>query len=94
MNILTDEEIATIHKPYGEHSISGFDHVKAYTRAIETLIAVRIAAKLKDADRYRWLIEQHWVQSEVDWRLIPTQQESTIEQLGEAIDAAMRGKKK
>lgn len=42
----------------------------------------------KDAERYRWLIDQHWIQSEVDWRLIPTQQESTIKQLGEAIDAA------
>lgn len=46
----------------------------------------------KDAERYRWLIDQHWIQSEVDWRLIPTHQESTIEQLSKAIDAA-RGAK-
>lgn len=50
-----------------------------------------IDALEKDAGRYRWLIEQHWIQSEVDWRMIPTDQESTIAQLDAAIDAAMQG---
>ena len=44
---------------------------------------------VKDAARYRWLIDQHWIQTEVDWRLIPTHQDSTIRQLGAAIDAAI-----
>ena len=44
---------------------------------------------VKDAARYRWLIDQHWIQTEVDWRLIPTHQDSTIRQLDAAIDAAL-----
>ena len=43
----------------------------------------------KDAARYRWLIDQHWIQTEVDWRLISTHQDSTIRQLDAAIDAAL-----
>ena len=43
----------------------------------------------KDASRYRWLIDQHWIQTEVDWRLISTHQDSTIRQLDAAIDAAL-----
>lgn len=43
----------------------------------------------KDAARYRWLIDQHWIQTEVDWRLISTDQDSTIKQLDAAIDAAL-----
>lgn len=46
----------------------------------------------RDAERYRWLIDQQWIQTEVDWRLIPTNQESTINQLGAAIDAAIKDK--
>lgn len=42
-----------------------------------------------DAMRYRWLIDQHWIQTEVDWRLISTDQDSTIKQLDAAIDAAL-----
>lgn len=88
MNILTDEEIEELY-------FSELDNRElSFARAVEAEIMARLADKLKDADRYRWLIEQHWVQSEVDWRLIPTQQESTIEQLGEAIDAAMNGETK
>lgn len=86
MNILTDEEIF--------RCVPEEENMMKFARAIEAEIMSRIADKLREAERYRWLIEQHWIQSEVDWRLIPTQQESTIEQLGEAIDAAMRGKKK
>ena len=44
---------------------------------------------VKDAARYRWLIDQHWIQTEVDWRLISTHQDSTIRQLDAAIDAAL-----
>lgn len=43
----------------------------------------------KDAARYRWLIDQHWIQTEVDWRLISTDQDSTIKQLDAAIDTAI-----
>ncbi len=44
---------------------------------------------VKDAARYRWLIDQHWIQTEVDWRLMSTDQDSTIKQLDAAIDAAI-----
>ena len=44
---------------------------------------------VKDAARYRWLIDQHWIQTEVEWRLISTDQDSTIKQLDAAIDAAI-----
>ena len=44
---------------------------------------------VRDAARYRWLIDQHWIQTEVDWRLISTHQDSTIRQLDAAIDAAI-----
>lgn len=88
MNILTDEEIEELY-------FSELDNRElSFARTIEAEIMARLADKLKDADRYGWLIEQHWIQSEVDWRLLPTQQESTIEQLGEAIDAAMKGEEK
>ena len=43
----------------------------------------------EDAARYRWLIDQHWIQTEVDWRLMSTDQDSTIKQLDAAIDAAL-----
>lgn len=89
MNVLTDEEI--------DMAIDAgclLPSEYKFARAIEAAVLAKIVDKLKDSDRYRWLIEQHWVQSEVDWRLIPTWRESTIEQLGEAIDAAMEGKAK
>ena len=86
MNILTDEEIF--------RCVPEEENMMEFAHAIEAEIMSRIADKLREAERYRWLIEQHWIQSEVDWRLIPTGEESTIEQLGEAIDAAMEGKTK
>ena len=82
MNILTDEEIF--------RCVPQEEDMMEFARTIEAEIMARLADKLKDADRYGWLIEQHWVQSEVDWRLASTRRESTIEQLGEAIDAVMK----
>lgn len=88
MNILTDEEIEELY-------FSELDNRElSFARTIEAEIMARLADKLKDADRYRWLIEQHWVQSEVEWRLASTWRGSTIEQLGEAIDAVMKGEEK
>lgn len=52
-------------------------------QAILSMIA-RLEAAEKDAARYRWLLEQSWFVSEVDWHLKATTVDTT-----EAIDSAM-----
>ena len=44
MSLLTDDEISKMVKPYGSDSIMGFDHVKAFTRAIEAAILAKLGA--------------------------------------------------
>ena len=56
---------------------------KANPQSILALIA-KLEAAGKDAARYRWLLEQSWFVSEVDWHLKATTVDTT-----EAIDSAM-----
>ena len=51
MNILTDEEIF--------RCVPQEEDMMEFARTIEAEIMARLADKLKDADRYGWLIEQH-----------------------------------
>ena len=75
--------MTTDYDAYGEHGIA------LYTAPQPSPTAQSADSVQKDAARYRWLIDQHWIQTEVDWRLISTHQDSTIRQLDAAIDAAL-----
>lgn len=53
MSLLSDEEISKMVKPYGGDSIKGYDHVKAFARAIEVAILAKLAAKeLPEPQKY------------------------------------------
>ena len=78
--------------PKGRHAlvIAGTYGIDGYVAAPQPSPTAQSADSVqKDASRYRWLIDQHWIQTEVDWRLISTHQDSTIRQLDAAIDAAL-----
>lgn len=42
---LTEAQISRLAQPYGDSSINGFDHIKAYTRAIEAAHGIGTAQR-------------------------------------------------
>jgi hypothetical protein len=66
LQVLTDAEISEMVKPYGSDSIMGFDHVKAFTRAIEAAILAKLGAMelpdpsiLKDEELGDFSLNEH-----------------------------------
>ena len=93
----TDDEIDAVVQACRERGLREFDVFRTVVAKFGTPALVWLEPApaplsddvVRDAARYRWLIDQHWIQTEVDWRLMSTDQDSTIKQLDAAIDAAL-----
>ena len=79
--ILSDDEIMAINQT------AEFDSAIGYARAIEAKVLEKLSDKLRDAERYRWLRDESFVEDGI-WII-----NSTPFHLDQAIDTAIKESK-
>jgi len=89
LNILVAElqaQIESVKEEYQSRLTSVFDLLEADTQIEAELNLIKLKA---DTERYQWLIEQHWVQPEIEFRL-DLNEGCSLEDYGAAIDKARK----